>query len=74
MIPKEWLDVLRIGHGAYNAIIALAFVYQGWLGLKIRRERKAAGARDFDVVRRAPQQGAAPGDCWVSSAMLRAPR
>jgi hypothetical protein len=57
MIPREWLDVLRIGHGSYNTIIALAFVYQGWLGLKIRKERKAAGARDFDVVRRHRNRG-----------------
>jgi len=52
MIPREWLDLLRIGHGAYNAIVALALFTQGWLGLKIRRERKAGGARDFAVVRR----------------------
>jgi len=59
MIPKEWLDVLRIGHGAYNALVAVAFVYQGWLGLKIRRERKAGagGARDFDVVKKHRSRG-----------------
>ena len=57
MMPKEWLDVLRIGHGSYNTIIALAFVHQGWLGLKIRRERKAGGARDFDIVRRHRNRG-----------------
>jgi hypothetical protein len=57
MIPRGWLDVLRIVHGSYNAIIALAFVYQGLLGLRIRKERKAAGARDFDVVRRHRNRG-----------------
>ncbi|MBE0558086.1 MAG: DUF4079 domain-containing protein [Proteobacteria bacterium] len=57
MIPKEWLDVLRIGHGAYNALVAVAFAYQGWLGLKIRRERKAGRARDFDVVKKHRSRG-----------------
>jgi hypothetical protein len=57
MIPREWLDLLRISHGAYNAIIASAFLYQGWLGLNIRQERKAGGARDFNVVRRHRTRG-----------------
>ena len=57
MIPKEWLDLLRIGHGTYNAIIASAFLRQGWLGLNIRRERKAGGPRNFDVVRRHRTRG-----------------
>lgn len=57
MIPREWLDVLRIVHGSYNTIVALAFVHQGWLGLKIRKERKAAGARDFDVVKKHRNRG-----------------
>jgi len=52
MIVREWIDWLRILHGAYNTIIALAFLYQGWLGLKIRHERKAGKARDFSVVKR----------------------
>jgi hypothetical protein len=57
VIPKEWLDLLRIGHGAYNTVVALALITQGWLGLRIRRERKAGGARDFDVVRRHRSRG-----------------
>jgi hypothetical protein len=57
MLPKEWLDVLRIGHGAYNAMIALAFIYQGWLGLKVRRERTAGDARDFAVAKKHRNRG-----------------
>jgi hypothetical protein len=57
MIPREWLDVLRIAHGSYNTIIALAFGYQGWLGLKLRRERRAGGARDFVIVRKHRNRG-----------------
>jgi hypothetical protein len=48
---KESMDLLRILHGAYNTAIALAFVYQGWLGLKIRKSR-AGGAKDFPAVKR----------------------
>jgi hypothetical protein len=46
------MDYLRILHGSYNIIIALTFIYQGWLGIKIRNERKAAGPRDLHVIRR----------------------
>ncbi|MDA8125148.1 MAG: DUF4079 family protein [Deltaproteobacteria bacterium] len=49
---KEWADLLRIIHGGFNAAVALALFYQGWLGIKIRRERRAAGARDFSAVKR----------------------
>lgn len=52
MIAKEWIDLLRVLHGAYNALIALAFLYQGWLGLKIRKARKGGGAKDFGAIRR----------------------
>jgi hypothetical protein len=52
MIAREWIDLLRILHGAYNALIALAFLYQGWIGLKIRKARGSGGAKDFDVIKR----------------------
>jgi hypothetical protein len=58
-MAREWMDLLRILHGSYNAIVALAFMYQGWLGLKIRSERKTGGARNFDVVRRHRGRGPA---------------
>jgi hypothetical protein len=46
------MDYLKILHGTYNILIMLLFFYQGWLGLKIRRERKAGGQRDFSVIRK----------------------
>jgi hypothetical protein len=52
MLPREWIDLLRLAHGAYNTLVALAFFYQGWLGLKIRKARRAGGVRDFGVVKR----------------------
>jgi hypothetical protein len=47
-----WAEPLRLLHGGYNALVALAFVYQGWLGLRIRRARKQGRDRDFGAVRR----------------------
>ena len=52
MIAREWIDLLRVLHGAYNASVALAFLYQGWLGLKIRKARRSGGAGDFGSIRR----------------------
>ena len=52
MIAREWMDYLRLAHGSYNAIVTLFFLYQGWLGLRIRKERTGGGRRDFSVIRR----------------------
>jgi hypothetical protein len=46
MIAREWLDLLRILHGAFNALVAISFFYQGWLGLKIRKGRRS-GEGDY---------------------------
>jgi hypothetical protein len=45
MISSEWLNNLRIAHGSYNAIIFVCLLYQGWLGITIRRRRKTGGER-----------------------------
>jgi hypothetical protein len=50
-IGREWIDLLRILHGAYNAGVALALLYQGWLGLRIRRVRIAGAAREFRIIK-----------------------
>ena len=52
MIAREWIDLLRVLHGAYNTLVALALLYQGWLGLKIRKARRTGSAKDFGVIRR----------------------
>ena len=39
MINRLTTSYLRYAHGLYNVIIILLFLYQGWLGLKIRRDR-----------------------------------
>ncbi len=52
MVAGEWMAPLRLLHGAYNTLIALAFLYQGWLGLGIRKARRAGGAGDFRAIKR----------------------
>jgi hypothetical protein len=51
-IGREWIDLLRILHGSYNTLIVLFLLYQGWLGLTIRRERIAGRARSSSIIRR----------------------
>jgi hypothetical protein len=51
MIAGEWIGIIRVLHGAYNALVAIAFLYQGWLGLKIRRTRRTGGVKEFGVIR-----------------------
>jgi hypothetical protein len=52
MIGREWIEPLRLLHGGFNLLVAVAFLYQGWLGLKIRRTGRGGGARDFGAIRR----------------------
>lgn len=52
MIAREWIDFIRVLHGAYNALVAIAFLYQGWLGLKIRKTRRTGSTKEFGVIRR----------------------
>ena len=51
MIVLEWTDPLRLLHGAYNTLVALAFVYQGWLGLKVNKSRRSGDGGDFRAIR-----------------------
>jgi hypothetical protein len=46
-IPSMWY-----AHGLYNTVVFLLFVWQGWLGSKIRIERLAGGPPDITVIRR----------------------
>lgn len=40
MINDEVMTNLRIAHGSYNIFVMMLFFYQGFLGLRIRIERK----------------------------------
>ncbi len=51
MIDQTWMDALRVGHGSYNAAVYLGLLYQGWLGLAIRKRRKAGADRMPHVLR-----------------------
>ena len=51
------MDLIRVAHGAYNVLVALALLYQGWLGLRIRKARKAGDAKEFEAIRRHRSNG-----------------
>jgi len=57
MLAREWIDFLRVLHGAYNAAVFCTLLYQGWLGLKIRKGQKAGGAKDFGAIKRHRSNG-----------------
>jgi hypothetical protein len=57
MIPAEYVDYLKILHGSFNAVVALLFLYQGSLGWRIRKERKAGGQRNVMVIKRHRRMG-----------------
>jgi hypothetical protein len=52
MISGEYMDYLKVLHGSFNAIVGFLFLYQGSLGLKIRKERKSGRRRNVMVVKR----------------------
>lgn len=51
MLDREIISYLKPAHGSYNMLIALLFVYQGILGLKIRRQR-LKGQQQFNIIKR----------------------
>lgn len=50
MIDKEVLAYLRIVHGAFNSCVFLLFLWQGWLGVGIRRQRLSGGPLPVGLV------------------------
>lgn len=52
MNSSEYLNFLKVLHGSYNTLMMFLFVYQGRLGLKIRKERTVGGNRDFFIIRK----------------------
>ncbi|MBI5213704.1 MAG: DUF4079 domain-containing protein [Nitrospirae bacterium] len=51
MIDKQTIAYFKLLHGAYNTVMMLLFMYQGFLGLKIRRQR-IQGRQNFSIVKR----------------------
>jgi Protein of unknown function (DUF4079) len=50
MIRGEYIDYLKILHGSFNAVVGFLFLYQGSLGLRIRRERRAGKQRNAALI------------------------
>ena len=57
LINRELLSLLRLVHGSYNSSVMLLFLYQGWLGLKIRRARVSGAPLPFPAIRRHRKAG-----------------
>lgn len=51
-LDRETISYLRILHGLYNTTVMLMFFYQGYLGLKIRKDRKRNNLLTLNVVKR----------------------
>ena len=51
------MDYLKVLHGSFNTIVGFLFLYQGLLGLRIRKERKSGGQRDVMVIKRHRREG-----------------
>jgi len=49
---KVLIADLRLVHGSYNIIMMLLFLYQGSLGLRIRRERKRGNKPPLNTIKR----------------------
>ena len=52
MIDKQLIAYLRLVHGSYNTLMMVLFIYQGLLGLKIRKQRKVGGQMPFKIIKR----------------------
>ena len=52
MIDKQLIAYFRLVHGSYNTLMIVLFIYQGLLGLKIRKQRKAGNQMPFKTIKR----------------------
>jgi hypothetical protein len=52
MIDRTLIEYAKVAHGSLNCAIMLTFLYQGWLGLMIRKRRKAGAAAEFPVIKK----------------------
>jgi hypothetical protein len=57
LIDRQLLADLRLAHGIYNALVVLLFLWQGWLGLRIRRDRRAHVPQSLPVIKRHRRAG-----------------
>jgi hypothetical protein len=57
LIDRQLLADLRLVHGIYNALVMLLFLHQGWLGLRIRRDRRAHAPLPLPVIKRHRRMG-----------------
>ncbi len=57
LIDRQLLADLRLVHGVYNAIVMLLFLYQGRLGFRIRRDRRARAPLPVPVIKRHRRMG-----------------
>ena len=57
MIDKQIIANLRLVHGSYNIVMMFLFLYQGTLGLRIRRNRTKDVALDPTMIRRHRKTG-----------------
>jgi hypothetical protein len=52
VLDKTLIADLGLAHGSYNTIMMLLFLYQGSLGLRIRRERKNGNKPPINKIKR----------------------
>jgi len=53
----DFIPYLKLLHGSYNLTVLCFFLYQGLLGLRIRKRRKAGLPPDVKTVKRHRKQG-----------------
>lgn len=56
MITRQLIVSLKFVHGSYNTIMMILFIYQGYLGFIIRKERRS-GAQNFRAIGRHRRSG-----------------
>jgi len=53
----DLIPYLKYLHGLFNGFVAFLFIYQGWLGLTIRKERVAGRSPTVSVIKRHRKTG-----------------
>ena len=51
MLDRVLIADLRLVHGSYNSVMMLLFLYQGLLGLRIRKERRMGRKQPVNAIK-----------------------
>jgi predicted membrane chloride channel (bestrophin family) len=56
-VLRNIIPYLKLAHGSFNTLMMFLFAYQGWMGIRIRKQRLSGSISDFHFIKRHRKTG-----------------